>query len=203
GAAEGLTAAGRGLTAAVGRCARTALGILETGGHGAGADTDRRIQSMLRAAALGDEAVRAALRDGRLTAEPEPDGFGGLDAMPLAAPAPPAGAGTEGPRRPGARQRRPGTPAAPPPAPPAEARMHRLEMERIVAERRAAAEQAERAVAASRGTASATRAEIVGQETTLERLRSRLAAEESELRAAEASAAAARAALDRALTVLD
>ena len=182
GAAGKLTAAGRDLSAAVGRAAQSALRLLAAEGHGAGAETERRIQSMLRAAALGDEAVRAALEEGRLTEEPQPEGFGAADG-PVPPPAPPAEALSR-------------SVAA------AQARARRLELERAVVVRRGAAAEAERAAASSRARTAASRAELVALETRAEQLRERLASEDAELRSAEERAAETRAALERANTAL-
>src|SRR6202035_4057170 len=88
GAARGLGEAGDRLSAAVLGLTRSAMQVLLDGGHGTGADAERRLQSMLRAAATGDEATREALVGGRLLTEPQPAGFDLLAGVTMSPRAP-------------------------------------------------------------------------------------------------------------------
>jgi hypothetical protein len=188
-AAARLARAGARLNDTVQRSAEAATHLLLAEGHGAGAEAERRLLSMLRAASVGDDDTRAALREGRLLAEPQPAGFDLLAAAPT--PARPTDAA---PRE---------TPAAAVVEPPADRRARRRELQRAVAERREAYAQAEREGAARRARVAALAKEIAALRRRVDSLQRELDAEREEAAAADAAARTARAALDRATAALE
>jgi hypothetical protein len=173
-----------------------AMRLLAAEGHGSGADAERRIQSMLRAAAVGDPSARHALATGRLVSEPQPAGFDSLAAS-VVAPQPRDGSDDAAAARavPVAAVAE-GTHAA------AAERERRLELERAASQRRVAAEEAERLAAERRAAVAALKREVVKLERQLARIHEQIAAAQDAAEAADAVATEARAALDRALVAI-
>lgn len=188
-AVQRLTESGPRFNAAVGGAAQTAFKLLVAEGHGAGADTERRLQSMLRAAAVGDDETCAAILAGRLLSEPQPAGFDPLAGAPL---------GT-----------RPPDVAPPPPEPSKvpEGKVERLErrreLQRAVGERREAHAQAEREAAARRARAAELARDLTALQRRVASLQKELDAQREAVVAAEALAREALAALNRATAALD
>jgi hypothetical protein len=153
-------------SAAVAAAVDAAIGFLAREGRDASDPVRRRLQGTLREASLGGPDRQAALAEGRLTADLEPEGFGGFgDIAPVAAV-----------REPAASASAVAEPAEPDPAAAArearraadeqrriarsardEARTLRAEAERLAGEAR------EAAAAASEGESRATEAETAAE----------------------------------------
>jgi hypothetical protein len=76
-------------SAAVAAAVDAAVGFLAGSGRDASDPVRRRLQGTLREASLGGPDRQAALAEGRLTSDLEPEGFGGFgDLVPMPAPSP-------------------------------------------------------------------------------------------------------------------
>jgi hypothetical protein len=204
GAAQRLAEAGDRLSAAVRGLTQSAMQVLLDEGHGTGADAERRLQSMLRAAATGDDPTREALVAGRLLTEPQPAGFDLLAGVPMS---PRASDEDAEPAAVAPHSGRPGdAPASPDERSGATAvvgdRERRMELERAVALRQEAAEHAERDAADRRGHIARLLVEAAELQRRIEALNAQIASERIAAEAAEVTAAQARDALDRARIAL-